>query len=76
MRGTFAPEWFGYETKDGRQRWVRMESVAVISENRWMQDNGAYSRWTKLIGHDGTVLANVPLPVNEVADRFFGVVRE
>ena len=58
--------WLRYKTKDGRTRWVRIDHIAVVSAQRWKQDDGTYSHWTKLIAADGTVLANVPAEVDEV----------
>ena len=58
--------WLRYKTKDGRTRWVRIDHIAVVSEQWREQDDGTYAYWTKLIGQDGTVLANVPAEVSEV----------
>ena len=60
--------WLRYKTKDGCTRWVRIDAIAVVSGQRWKQDDGTYAYWAKLIAQDGTVLANVPAPVGEVTD--------
>ena len=63
------PEWFKWMAHDGTVCWVRMDSVAMLRSHP--ERDG-----TELVTHSGVWLATVPMAVDEVAEKFFGIQRE